>query len=55
MWQAIVNKVMNSGFHKGGEFLEQLSDYWFLKKDYVPWNWLVLFLFSIKDTPVQGS
>jgi len=27
-----------SGSMKGGEFLEQLSDYQFLKKDSVPWS-----------------
>jgi hypothetical protein len=27
---------------KGKEFLHQLSDYWLLKKDSVPWSLLVL-------------
>jgi hypothetical protein len=27
-----------SGSIKGGEFLDQLSDYWFLKKDSTPWS-----------------
>jgi hypothetical protein len=27
-----------SGFIKGGEFLERLSDYLLLMKEYVPWS-----------------
>jgi hypothetical protein len=27
----------SSGFIKGREFLDQLSGYWLLKKDSVPW------------------
>jgi hypothetical protein len=26
-WKAIVNMVMNFGFYKGGEFLDQLNKY----------------------------
>jgi len=27
-----------SGSRKGGEFFDQMSDYWPLKKDSAPWN-----------------
>jgi hypothetical protein len=30
----------SSGSIKGGEFLDQLSDYQLFKKDSVPWSWL---------------
>jgi hypothetical protein len=32
---------MNTDFVKGGEFLEQLSEYQLLIKDSDPWNYLV--------------
>jgi hypothetical protein len=30
---------------KGGEFLDQLSEYFLLKKDSAPWSWVVILLF----------
>jgi len=33
--------LMNTDFVKGGEFLEQLSEYQLLIKDSDPWNYLV--------------
>jgi hypothetical protein len=43
-WWALVNTVMNLRLQKkkkGGQFLDLLSDCWLLKKDFVPFSWLV--------------
>jgi hypothetical protein len=36
-----VNTAMNLRVYKGREFLDQLSDYWFLRKGYTSWRWFV--------------
>jgi phenylalanine-4-hydroxylase len=41
-WQALVNSVMKLWFHKKvGKFFEYLNRFSFLKKDSVPWNYLI--------------
>jgi hypothetical protein len=38
-WRALVNTEVNLRFPLiGGEFLDQLCDYQFLKKDFAPWS-----------------
>jgi hypothetical protein len=37
-WRSAVNTVMNIWFHKGREFLDQLTYYQFLKNECVAWN-----------------
>jgi len=44
-WRALVNTVANPRFHKRREFLDQLSDFQFLKKDPAPYSWLGIALY----------
>jgi len=44
------NEPSGSSSVKGGKFLDQLSDYRLLKKDFAPWSWLVPTLFLVHQT-----
>jgi hypothetical protein len=37
-WQVVVNTIGTFGFHKRLAYVDQLSDYWLLKKDSAPWS-----------------
>jgi len=47
-WQSLVNAVLESGFHKMGEFLDQLRTSYFLMKVSAPWSQYVSMQYSIK-------
>jgi hypothetical protein len=33
------------GSVKGGEFFEQLSNCWLVRKESAPWSWLIFYMF----------